>query len=177
VVRSKSSQRSMTTCGREWLCLWIPNDHFQARRDLKTSASMNRGWCRCKRNSVATSREMDKNSPHLTVMAIMILALAPRKASNPRTFSLPMLKSIDFPRAGACFLRGCLSASMCRRRRRSRGLLTKAQLRQSANEADRRATVLPEGLERQRLVKWARMARVAADIDRWLSSPGLRPPT
>jgi hypothetical protein len=70
-----------------------------------------------------------------------------------------------------------MGASMCRRRRRSRGLLTKAQLRQSANEADRRATVLPEGLERQRLVKWARMARVAADIDRWLSSPGLRPPT
>jgi len=72
------------------------------------------------------------------------------------------------------FVRG---ASMCRRRRRSRGLLTKAQLRQSADEADRRATVLPEGLERQRLVKWARMARVAAEIDRWLSSPGLRPPT
>jgi hypothetical protein len=38
-------------------------------------------------NSVATSRETDKNSPHLTVMAIMILALAPRKASKPRTFS------------------------------------------------------------------------------------------
>jgi len=83
-----------------------------------------------------------------------------------------------FPESWCLFpCRGCLSASMCRRRRRSRGLLTKAQLRQSANEADRRATVLPEGLERQRLVKWARMARVAADIDRWLSSPGLRPPT
>jgi len=66
---------------------------------------------------------------------------------------------------------------MWRRKRRSRGLLTKAQLRQSANEADRRAAVLPAGPQRQRLVKWARIARLAADIDRWISSPGLRPPT
>ena len=66
---------------------------------------------------------------------------------------------------------------MWRRKRRSRGLLTKAQLRQSANEADRRAAVLPAGPQRQGLVKWARIARLAADIDRWISSPGLRPPT
>ena len=66
---------------------------------------------------------------------------------------------------------------MWRRKRRSRGLLTKAQLRQSANEADRRAAVLPAGPQRQRLVKWARIARLAVDIDRWISSPGLRPPT
>ena len=66
---------------------------------------------------------------------------------------------------------------MWRRKRRSRGLLTKAQLRQSANEADRRAAVLPAGPQRLRLVKWARIARLAADIDRWISSPGLRPPT
>jgi len=66
---------------------------------------------------------------------------------------------------------------MWRRKRRSRGLLTKAQLRQSANEADRRAAVLPAGPQRQRLVKWERIARLAADIDRWISSPGLRPPT
>ena len=66
---------------------------------------------------------------------------------------------------------------MWRRKRRSRGLLTKAQLRQSANEADRKAAVLPAGPQRQRLVKWARIARLAADIDRWISSPGLRPPT
>ena len=43
-------------------------------------------------------------------------------------------------------------------------------LRQSADEADRRAAVLPAGAKQQRLVRWARIARLAADID--LSAEG-----
>jgi hypothetical protein len=48
-----------------------------------------------------------------------------------------------------------------------------------AKEADRlrvEAEVLPHGPERDELLKKARQADIAARMDEWLSSPGLRPP-
>jgi hypothetical protein len=48
-----------------------------------------------------------------------------------------------------------------------------------ANEADRlrnEAEALPPGPERAALLKKARQADIAAHMDEWLSSPGLRPP-
>jgi hypothetical protein len=47
------------------------------------------------------------------------------------------------------------------------------------NEADRlrkEAEAAPHGPERDALLKKARQADVAAHMDEWLSSPGLRPP-
>jgi hypothetical protein len=49
-----------------------------------------------------------------------------------------------------------------------------------ANEADRlrkEAEVLPPGPDRTELLKKARQADIAAHMDEWLSSPGLKPPS
>jgi hypothetical protein len=34
----------------------------------------------------------------------------------------------------------------------------------------------PPGIERDRLIRWARQAETAAHFQGWLSSPGLQPP-
>jgi len=49
-----------------------------------------------------------------------------------------------------------------------------------ANEAERlreEAETKPPGPERDALLKKARQADIAAHMDKWLSSPGLKPPT
>jgi hypothetical protein len=53
----------------------------------------------------------------------------------------------------------------------------KDHLVQAAEEAKERAKALPPGAERDALLKKARQAETARHIDRWISSPGLRPPT
>jgi hypothetical protein len=48
-----------------------------------------------------------------------------------------------------------------------------------ANEAERlreEAEKLPHGLERDALLKKARQAKTALQMEEWISSPGLRPP-
>jgi hypothetical protein len=45
-----------------------------------------------------------------------------------------------------------------------------------AKEAREQAEKLPPGNEREALLRKAREAHVAANIDGWANSPGLRPP-
>jgi hypothetical protein len=46
-----------------------------------------------------------------------------------------------------------------------------------AQETRRTARLLPPGKERVTLLRRARQTEAAANIEKWLSSPGLRPPT
>ncbi len=46
-----------------------------------------------------------------------------------------------------------------------------------ASDLARRAATMPVGVERDSLLKRARTAEIAADIDDWVSSAGLQPPT
>ena len=50
------------------------------------------------------------------------------------------------------------------------------RLAQEAERAKIQAEKLPEGLERDLLLKKARQAETAMHITEWLASPGLRPP-
>ena len=45
-----------------------------------------------------------------------------------------------------------------------------------AREAREAARHLPPGKQRELLLRQARASETAAQIDRWISSPGLRPP-
>ena len=51
------------------------------------------------------------------------------------------------------------------------------RLIKEAQLAREKADQLPPGAEREELLKKARAADVTAHIDKWLNSPGLRPPT
>ena len=63
------------------------------------------------------------------------------------------------------------------KRRRIKQVLTlKERLLQSADEASERAALLPPGLERHKLLRWARVTRTTAGLDDWLTPHGLRPP-
>jgi hypothetical protein len=63
------------------------------------------------------------------------------------------------------------------RRKRTRQTETLAERLQQASDRFRsEARLKPPGMEREILLKRARQADVAAHIDEWLSSPGLRPP-
>jgi hypothetical protein len=64
-----------------------------------------------------------------------------------------------------------------RRRRFKQVLPLKERLLLAAAVARERAASLPPGLEHERLLRQARMAKIAADLDGWISSPGLLPPT
>ncbi|VIO71453.1 hypothetical protein CI1B_36370 [Bradyrhizobium ivorense] len=46
-----------------------------------------------------------------------------------------------------------------------------------ADDIFHKAERLPPGAERDQLLKRARTAEIAADIDQWVSSPGLQSPT
>lgn len=46
-----------------------------------------------------------------------------------------------------------------------------------AVRARREAETLPQGVERDRKIKMAEQLDTASEIQAWLSSPGLRPPT
>jgi hypothetical protein len=52
----------------------------------------------------------------------------------------------------------------------------KERLLQAAREAREEAALLPPGSLRDRLLRRARSSETAANIDAWISSPGLRPP-
>jgi hypothetical protein len=51
------------------------------------------------------------------------------------------------------------------------------RLIKEARLAREKAEQLPAGPEQEALLKKAREANVAAHIDEWLNSPGLKPPT
>jgi hypothetical protein len=51
-----------------------------------------------------------------------------------------------------------------------------ARLLKRAREARDAAYLLPPGKKREMLLRQARASEMAAQIDRWISSPGLRPP-
>ena len=63
-----------------------------------------------------------------------------------------------------------------RRRRFKQVLPLKERLLMTAREAKERAATLPPGPERQALLKRAREAKLTAEFEDWLSSPGLQPP-
>lgn len=45
-----------------------------------------------------------------------------------------------------------------------------------AEAAKREATLLPQGPERDALLRKARQLETASEVNSWLTSPGLRPP-
>ncbi|EKS39924.1 hypothetical protein [Afipia clevelandensis] len=47
---------------------------------------------------------------------------------------------------------------------------------QQAEALEREAETLPVGRARDALLKKARQLRTASEMDRWISSPGLKPP-
>jgi len=62
------------------------------------------------------------------------------------------------------------------RRRFKQTISFEQRLAQEAERAKAAAETLPDGAERDLLLKKARQAETAAHINEWLSSPGLRPP-
>jgi hypothetical protein len=66
---------------------------------------------------------------------------------------------------------------MTRKRNRKRPLLSlQERLSKFAQDARTAAKALPPGAERHDLLLKARQGEAAANIDRWLSSPGLQGP-
>ena len=66
---------------------------------------------------------------------------------------------------------------MIRKRNRKRPPLSfQERLSKFAQDARTAARMLPPGLERHELLLKARQGEAAANIDRWLSSPGLQGP-
>jgi hypothetical protein len=63
-----------------------------------------------------------------------------------------------------------------RRPRVKQEIAFEARLLQRAREARAAAHLLPPGREREILLRQARASEMAVKIDRWISSPGLRPP-
>lgn len=51
-----------------------------------------------------------------------------------------------------------------------------ARLLQHAQQVREVAHLLPPGKKREMLLRQARASEMAVQIDRWISSPGLRPP-
>ena len=62
-----------------------------------------------------------------------------------------------------------------RRNRRKQTVSFDQRLQQAANDAREAARKLPDGLERETLLKKARQAETAVHINEWLTSPALRP--
>ena len=63
-----------------------------------------------------------------------------------------------------------------RRRRVKQETSFEARLLKYAQEVRATAHLLPPGWKRETLLRQARASEMAAQIDRWISSPGLRPP-
>jgi len=63
-----------------------------------------------------------------------------------------------------------------RRRRVKHEISFAARLLQHAEAARDAALRLPPGKKRELLLRQARASEMAVQIDRWISSPGLRPP-
>ena len=66
--------------------------------------------------------------------------------------------------------------SMQKRNRKRPELSLQARLATAATDARAKAAGLPLGRERDLLSKQARQSDVAAQLEAWLSSPGLQPP-
>ena len=63
------------------------------------------------------------------------------------------------------------------KRNRAKQISTLEQrLQNAAAEARQAAKSLPPGAEREEQIRKARQAEVAAHLNKWISSPGLRPP-
>jgi hypothetical protein len=69
------------------------------------------------------------------------------------------------------------AAMTMRRNRRKQTVSFDQRLEQAAHSAREEARRLPDGQERETLLKKARQAEVAAHINEWLTSPVLRPST
>ncbi|MCP4620547.1 MAG: hypothetical protein GY844_29430 [Bradyrhizobium sp.] len=65
---------------------------------------------------------------------------------------------------------------MIRRRRLKHVISFEARLLKHAQQAREAAHLLPPGRKREMLLRQARASEMAVQIDRWISSPGLRPP-
>jgi hypothetical protein len=63
-----------------------------------------------------------------------------------------------------------------KRNRRKNVTSTTERLLAAAAEARKQASLLPQGIERQKLLRKAREAEAAVHMNEWLSSPGLQPP-
>jgi hypothetical protein len=63
-----------------------------------------------------------------------------------------------------------------RRNRHKNTVSFDERLQRAAEEAREAARSLPQGCERDALLKRARQAETAAHINEWLSSPGLQSP-
>jgi hypothetical protein len=68
-----------------------------------------------------------------------------------------------------------MGIGMSARRRDERSL--KQRLALEAIQLREKAKRLPAGAERDELLKEARRLDVASELDNWLSSPGLKPPS
>jgi hypothetical protein len=62
------------------------------------------------------------------------------------------------------------------RRRFKQDTPLKERLLSASHEAAERAKAMPEGIERRDLLRFARQTKLTAEMDDWLSSPGLRAP-
>src|SRR5262249_37371922 len=76
--------------------------------------------------------------------------------------------TLDASRGGA--------AMVIRRPRVKNEISFEARLLERAREARAAAHLLPPGRKREMLMRQARASEMAVKIDRWSSSPGLRPP-
>ena len=65
---------------------------------------------------------------------------------------------------------------MIKRRRFKQTVSFQDRLRAFAKEARERAASLPAGLLRDDMLRKARQADTAANLDSWMDSPGLQPP-
>lgn len=65
---------------------------------------------------------------------------------------------------------------MLRRRRFKQTLTLSERLVQDVEHLKTRLATLPPGPERDQLLKRIRQNETAANIDQWLTSPGLQPP-
>jgi hypothetical protein len=63
-----------------------------------------------------------------------------------------------------------------RRRRVKQELSFAARLLKHAQQVRESARSSPPGKQREMLLRQARASEMAAQIDKWLASPGLRPP-
>jgi hypothetical protein len=63
-----------------------------------------------------------------------------------------------------------------KRNRRKNTKSTSERLLEAAAEARAQASMLPSGRLRQELLRKAREAETTANLNEWLTSPGLRPP-
>jgi hypothetical protein len=63
-----------------------------------------------------------------------------------------------------------------KRNRRKNSVPFDERLQKAASEAREAAQRLPQGQEREALLKKARQVETAADLNEWLTSPGLQSP-